>query len=132
MVEQGFSAHSMLLFERATKVVSPTTFDRNAKLAVLMLNFALLRQYDRRHLGCGDSKLLQMFEQALGRICASAGLQGRGVESAEAMFRRCLERLQDSAQDELDYEVEGSVILPLAGGTAASSSACPSVPGSAS
>ena len=114
MVEQGFRATGLVMFESSQTVCSLPTFTRHAQLAVLILNFALLRKFDAALLGTDDKRLLSIFEQAFGRIRDSLGLGSTGVDSAVAIFRRCVASLQDAGDtDPSGPDEENKVLLPF-------------------
>ena len=115
IVEQGFGATSMVMFEKPTRWVSPSTFRRHAMLTVLLLNFSILRGCEMDYLNCRDKRVLALLETAFQRLHASAGLSlSRSASKAESLFRACVGSLE-TAEDASPADArELEVVLPWA------------------
>ena len=91
IVERGFAASSMVMFEKTTRYVTPTTFRRHAMLTTLLLNFSILRGQEMNFLNCSDKRLLMLLEMAWTRLHTAAGLSlSRSARNAETLFRQCV------------------------------------------
>ena len=115
IVEQGFSALSAVLFEKNTKWVSPRTFERHAMLAVLFLNFSILRGHEMELLNCKDTRVLAILEVAWERLRGAAGLTVKNSrETAEQLFRDTVARLETAPDTAPVDDDEADPVLPLA------------------
>ena len=115
IVEQGFSALSFAMFERPTRWLSLPTFRRHAMLAVLLLNFSVLRGHEMDFLASGDKRVLMLLEAAWQRLHAAVGLSvAKSGAAAEQLFRDTVSS-QEQAADALPAdEKETQPVLPFA------------------
>ena len=116
MVEQGFRALGLLLFERAQTLLSEDAFARHAMLATLALNFAIFRKEEKVFLNCDDNRVLQLLEAAYERMSVAEGVGYAVGSDAERMFRACVSGLQSAEDTEPVSARECDVLLPLSGG----------------
>ena len=114
MVEQGFGAVSRLVFEKSAKLVSEGTFRRHAMLAVLVLNFAVLRHQEMSFLGSKDKRVLQLLEAAWSRLRLASGrcLSSSGA-AADHRFRAFVASQQDAPDVAPANATETDPLLPL-------------------
>ena len=113
MVEQGFRALGLVLFEKTQSVVSLETFNRHAMLATLFLNFSVLRKYEMKFLDCADKKLLSLLDAAFERVHAAHGPGFKRGEEATRRFRACCAGLADADDAAPVSAREFDALLPL-------------------
>ena len=99
-VESGFSAHSVLMFDKQTKYVTFDTFSRHSQLVVLALNYNLLHKWNLPDIRSTDKRILYLLESAHERLCASEGLASMPVSVAGAKFRAVVRQHRDLAQED--------------------------------
>ena len=114
MVEQGFRALGLLVFERPQTILTFETFSRHAMIATLALNFAVLRKTEHEFLNCKDNRLLSLFESVFERLHVAQGVGYESGEEAARRFRACVNGLSSSEDCEPSSVQESDVLLPLA------------------
>ena len=111
IVEQGFGASNVVMFEKTTRYVTPTTFRRHAMLTTLLLNFSTLRGQDMDIRTCSDRRVLMLLEMAWTRLHKAAGLPlSRSRRNAETHFR---ERVAEKEQASVATPVSAAETEPL-------------------
>ena len=113
MVEQGFRALGLLLFEKTQSLVSLETFNRHAMIVTLALNFCVLRKYEMEFLNCADKRLLSLLEAAFERMHAANGPGFKRGEEAARRFRACCAGLSEADDAAPASAREFDVLLPL-------------------
>ena len=113
MVEQGFRALGLLLFEKTQSLVSLETFNRHAMISTLALDFAVLRKYEMDFLNCADKRLLSLLEAAFERLHVAQGPGWKRGEEATRRFRACCAGLAEADDAVPASAREFDALLPL-------------------
>ena len=90
MVESGFYAHRVLMFEKQQKSVLYKHFCLHAQLTAMFLNYSLLRRLQLPDKRQEDPRFVALLETAHDRMKIQCGLGATSEKEAEGRFREVL------------------------------------------